>query len=421
MQAPRATGHCALCNGSEREIIQTQSLALLNRSEPSRIDFSLCRTCGHLQQWPPVPPELMAYHYRTFATYELFGGAAQLRAAAPPPHVQRFLALIEDLTIAPGRAYEVGCASGAMLHQFRNRGWQVGGCDPSPSAVAQAKDIFGIHVELGSEEDIVPRQNGLDLILLSHVLEHLYEPSAALARFHAALAPGGHLLLEVPCAVAPELFPPGWFTFEHLHYYQPHILEDLLRRNGFEPLISRIEMKVQHYPVIAVAARKKSQRVMDTVNLDPSAGIRLARAYAACDQALWAATAGRLNSIRQPVFVYGAGIHTSQLLDRTNLAPQIIAIADRDPKKWGQTLAGKPVISPAELFAHTQPTPIIVSSYASEKQIIDMLLKGGIAAARIKPLYSEPPVRTIDGPASLFSQVFPVGDSKANELASHER
>src|SRR6185369_14272024 len=122
-----------------------------------------------LQQWPPVPSELMDYHYRTFATYELFGDVAQLRAAPPQPHVQRFLSLVQDLAIAPGRAYEVGCASAAMLRHFRDCGWHVRGCDPSPSAVAQAKNIFGIEADLGSEEDAIPRQKDLDLILLSHV------------------------------------------------------------------------------------------------------------------------------------------------------------------------------------------------------------------------------------------------------------
>jgi len=124
--------------------------------------------------------------------------------------------------------------------------------------------------------------------------------------------------------------------------------------------------------------------------------MRLARTYAACDKALWAATSERLKRIRQPVFLYGAGIHTSQLLDRTDLAPQVTAIADRDPKKWGQMLAGKPVISPAELFAHKQPTPVIISSYVSEKQIVDALVKGGIAAARIIPLYCDPPAQEPD-------------------------
>jgi SAM-dependent methyltransferase len=404
MRSLQPVGHCALCKSGDREIIQTQSLALLNRDDPCRIDFSLCRACGHLQQWPPVPPELMDYHYRTFATYELFGDVERLRAAPPQPHVQRFLSLVQDLAIAPGRAYEVGCASAAMLHQFRNRGWRVRGCDPSPSAIAQAKNIFGIEADLGSEEDAIPRQKNLDLILVCHVLEHLYDPLAALARFHAALAPHGYLVLEVPCAVGPEQLPPGWFTFEHLHYYQSAILENMLRGAGFEPVESRIEMNVQHYPVIAIAARKRTDRDPNVADHNPSAGTRLARTYAACDTALWAATAERLKHIRQPVFLYGAGIHTSQLLDRTDLAPQIIAIADRDPKKWGQMLAGKPVISPAELFVDAQSAPVIISSYVSEKQIAEALLKGGIAASRIVPLYSELPGLVMDGSASLFSQ-----------------
>src|SRR5436190_20209791 len=213
MVSSQPAGHCALCKSREREIIQTQSLAPLNRDDPCRIDFSLCRACGHLQQWPPVPPELMAYHYRTFATYEVFGDAAHLRAAAPARHAERFLALAADLGVAPGRAYEVGCASGAMLHQFRKQGWHVRGCDPSPSAVSQARTIFGIDVDLGDEEQSVSGHKDLDLILACHVLEHLYDPPSALARFHAALAPGGYLILEVPCAAVPERLPPGWFTF----------------------------------------------------------------------------------------------------------------------------------------------------------------------------------------------------------------
>jgi SAM-dependent methyltransferase len=278
-----------------------------------------------------------------------------------------------------------------MLHQFRTHGWQARGCDPSPSAVSQARNIFDIEVDLGNEEDAVPRQNDLDLILLCHVLEHLYDPPAALARLHAALAPDGYLILEVPCAVAPERLPPGWFTFEHLHYYQPEILKRLLRAAGFEPVETRIEMNAQHYPVIAIAARKKLEPDPGVTDPDPSPGIHLARTYAARDAALWAATAERLTRIQTPAFLYGAGIHTSQLLDHTDLAPRIIAIADRDPKKWGQMLAGKPVISPAELAAHPQPAPIIISSFVSEKQIIDALLANGIAASRIVPLYCDPP------------------------------
>jgi hypothetical protein len=229
--------------------------------------------------------------------------------------------------------------------------------------------------------------------LACHVLEHLYDPLAALTRIHAALRPGGYLLLEVPCATAPDSLLPGWFAFEHLHYYRTEILERMLNQTGFEVMEMRIAMKAQHYPVVAIAARKAAGQIVANIHADPEKSLAMARCYVDRDAKLWADTERRLSDIRGPVFLYGAGIHTAQLLDRTSLAEHtdIIAVADRDPKRWGQTLAGKPVISPAELFAHTQPTPVVISSYVSEKQIIEALLKGGIAASRIKPLYSELP------------------------------
>ena len=67
----------------------------------------------------------------------------------PPAIPNDFCRWSRDIGVAPGRAYEVGCASGEMLHQFRNHGWQVRGCDPSPSAVSQARAIFDIDVDLG--------------------------------------------------------------------------------------------------------------------------------------------------------------------------------------------------------------------------------------------------------------------------------
>jgi SAM-dependent methyltransferase len=347
--------------------------------------------CGHLQQWPPVSPELMAYHYRTFAAYEVFGEPDQLRAAPPSRHAERFLRLVADASISPGHAYEVGCASGAMLHQFRNRGWQVRGCDPSPSALSQAAAIFDIEVDPANEENAVAHQENLDLIMACHVLEHLYDPPAALARFHAALAPRGHLALEVPCATAPESLPPGWFTFEHLHYYQPGILERLLHEAGFEIVQTRSHTTAEHYPVIAILACKGVGRSRVIAGFEPSAGVLLAHSYAARDKAIWTATARRVARIRKPVFLYGAGIHTAQLLDRTDLTSRVIAIADRDTKKWGKTQAGKPVISPAQLITHPIQAPVVISSYVSERQIVADLLEGGIATSRIIPLYSDGP------------------------------
>ena len=381
---------CALCRSGEREVVQTQSLALIGRDQPCDIDFCVCKACGHLQQWPPVSPDVMAHHYQSVATYELFGEPSALRAAPPARHVRRFLSLVADIGLATGKAYEIGCASGEMLNQFRRLGWNVAGCDLSPSAVSQAEAIFDIAADLGGEEVCIPAQENLDLILACHVLEHLYDPPAALARLHAALGENGHLVFEVPCAIAPEQLPPGWFTFEHLHYYQPTILERMLQAGGFEVVEMRIAMRAEHYPVVAIAARK-SARQPAVSPFAPADGARMAQRYVARDEAFWAATARKVERFREPLFLYGAGIHTAQLLDRTGLGAHVIAIADRDAKKWGQTQGGKTVISPAELIAHPDQAPVIVSSYVSERAIMAALREGGLPPARIVPLYSGPP------------------------------
>ena len=185
--------------------------------------------------------------------------------------------------------------------------------------------------------------------------------------FHAALAPRGHLALEVPCAIAPASLPPGRFTFEHLHYYQRAILEHLLQSAGFKIVETRIHTTAEHYPMIATFARKGIGLSRAIAGFDPSAGALLAHSYAKRDKEIWTATARRVARVQEPAFLYGAGIHTAQLLDRTNLASCIIAIADRAPKKWCQTQAVKPVISPAEIIAHSIQASVVISSYVSER------------------------------------------------------
>ena len=89
VRRPPDMSHCALCRSGDRDVVQTQSLALLNRDQPCNIDFGVCKACGHLQQWPPVPPALMAHHYESIAAYELFGDPQSLRAAPPARHARR--------------------------------------------------------------------------------------------------------------------------------------------------------------------------------------------------------------------------------------------------------------------------------------------------------------------------------------------
>jgi SAM-dependent methyltransferase len=280
---------------------------------------------------------------------------------------------------------------GAHLNHFRRAGWQVSGCDPSPKACAQARSIHGIDIDCGIEAQALPYKRNLDVILFSHVLEHLSDPISALRRAREALANDGRIVLEVPCAIAPNLLPPGWFTFEHLSYFSETSLVAMLAAAGLEPLEMRIVMRAELYPVIGVAAAKSAQQ--HPVTPDPIAVERtrdFLTQVVARDNAQWNATAELLNGLNGPIYLWAAGVHTAQLLDRTAVEgdADVIAIVDSDSQKWGHQQAGYEIISPAEFNTRHKLEPIVISSYAAETKIAQSLLDVGIPAHQIITIYS---------------------------------
>ena len=334
--------------------------------------------------------ELLGRHYEAFSNYTCFETQAA-RNAPPRPSTKRLVALAQSHCEARGLAYEVGCATAYHLAHFRQAGWRVGGCDLSPKACAQAKSIHDIAVDCGAEADILPTQKDIDLIYFSHVLEHLRDPMPALLRAHAALADDGMVLLEVPCAIAPQTLPPGWFTFEHLHYFSECAIFALLKHAGFRVREIRIDLKGEIYPVIAVIAAKSRRRA--PIHVDPlaAAGSRLFLSeFAARDDTLWWGVTQRLREISGGIFIWGAGVHTAQMLDRTALLAhaEILGVVDRDSQKWGHTQADRPIISPEDFLSRHGTEPVVISSFASEIEIAKNLRQCGIAEERIVRLYN---------------------------------
>ena len=98
----------------------------------------------------------------------------------------------------------------------------------------------------GPIEDALPRlpEARYDVVLLISVLEHLGDPSAALAAIHRVLVPGGLLLVNVPTwrgkfFLELSAFKLGWSPRvemdDHKMYYDKRDLWPLLVRAGFRP------------------------------------------------------------------------------------------------------------------------------------------------------------------------------------------
>jgi SAM-dependent methyltransferase len=376
---------CPLCGADAGAEVQRQHLSLAGLGVAA-IGFGYCRSCGHIYQVRRASDALLAHHYAAYSNYTCFD--PQAARAAPAGNLTRRLLTLAQARAPRGVAYEVGCATGYHLVHFRRAGWEVGGCDPSPRAVAQAKDIFGIDIDCGMDVEALPARKGLGIVIFSHVLEHMTDPVAALKLAHASLGDDGVVLLEVPCATAPHLVAPGWFTLEHLHYFTEHSLTALLAAAGFAPLEFRISFKAELYPVIAAVAAKSGMPVAPVADALAVAQSReFLERLVAHDDALWRHTAARLDRVKGPVYVWGAGVHTAQLFDRTPIYGQVRGIVDRDSQKWGSVLGDHTIISPDEFFARADGVPVVISSFAAEAQIARSLADAGIAPGNIVRLY----------------------------------
>jgi SAM-dependent methyltransferase len=142
------------------------------------------------------------------------------------------------------RLLEVGCWTGDFLALAQQRGYSVTGVEPSVSAaeIARARTTATIHV--GDIEHLGSEPNCYDAVYASHVLEHLYEPKAALAKIWECLRPGGILIAEVPCEYASargmvsRLFrrsgipTPGSSSVHHTCFYDRSTLARLVRGAG---------------------------------------------------------------------------------------------------------------------------------------------------------------------------------------------
>ncbi|HMC91875.1 MAG TPA: class I SAM-dependent methyltransferase [Allosphingosinicella sp.] len=177
------------------------------------------------------------YGYRFADASRLAGLTWPLRRAA----VKNLDFMIRHLPaphVGGNRLLDAGCGNGDFLAVAADLGFAAKGLDPDPAAVAVAQSR-GFDVRRGGLPGSGETMGAFDHVLLSHVLEHLAEPVAALAEARSLLTPGGRLWLSLPNRASAGLrrFGGHWRGLEpprHFALFDPPRLRSLLAALSFE-------------------------------------------------------------------------------------------------------------------------------------------------------------------------------------------
>jgi SAM-dependent methyltransferase len=138
--------------------------------------------------------------------------------------------------VARGVLLDVGCWTGSFLEAAHARGWRASGVEPSRWAATYAR-TRGLDVRQGTVADIELADGSVDAVVFADVLEHLFDPLAALQEARRVIGDGGAVLVTVPDAgsVIARMLGRRWWSVlpMHVQYFTKQSMTALFERAGF--------------------------------------------------------------------------------------------------------------------------------------------------------------------------------------------
>jgi len=231
---------CSLCSSSKAKTLMTFD----------QFGFPIgtveCEECGFVYTNPRPTEAYMKVFYEKYFWF-FFQGRVKISERFFRRQRTREWAVLKYSRCAPylskaKNVLEIGAGSGLFLDQVRKNlpGTSVAGIEPDPQMAEYCRSELKLDVQTGFFQDY-QGENVFDVIVLFHVVEHLFEFTSLFQFVRKHLAPGGVLIMEAPDVDG------AWKTvfmiqLSHMHLFSPRTIKNLFLAKGFEVLqVSRLQ------------------------------------------------------------------------------------------------------------------------------------------------------------------------------------
>jgi hypothetical protein len=259
---------------------------------------------------------------------------------------------------------------------------------------------FGIQVNTCAFSNLDLAEGFADVMILTGVLEHVRDLGQALDKIAFHIKKGGRVFISVPNAsryAEGEDAPFQEFSIEHINFFGPGSLSNLMASRGFIPLTIIEDM-------LAVAPRTKTpvvygifwkhednesspsfQVIKDTTTIG---GLKNYIAKCRREDERIRNIIAELVREKKPLLVWGVGTHTLRLLAETSLGQaNIVAFVDGNPRYHGCRVLNKPVLAPSVLSDYPD-VAVLISSRAYQEEITSEIKQKLKCANEITCFYS---------------------------------
>jgi len=194
----------------------------------------LCRQCGFVYRRRRMAMNCAARFYNDY--YKgLFKGKVDPERyfANQQSHGLFIYDFVREFLPRGGFVVEYGCGPGGILSVFRDKGFEVCGYDLDES-YSQYQIAGKPEIITGGLDRLSHIERTADVIILSHVLEHTYQPEEVLRECRRILTDGGILYIEVP---GLRNFHQGHYSLcgcLESHPYRMDLLKEIVLAHNFE-------------------------------------------------------------------------------------------------------------------------------------------------------------------------------------------
>lgn len=372
---------CSVCGAVQNLVLYKRDSRTGTEINDISVTVAQCSVCGFVYNNPRVRADILSEYYlsSSLASGQVF------RDEGPHGHytslnarrARFFFRFLEKKSC--GKLLDIGCGVGGFLdalHKINTTEWQFFGLEPSKDASAQAKNK-GYSVETAMLSPDVFSPSSFDAISLVSVLEHLPDLQQAVESLSFLLRPGGIVFVEVPNLLEPELSLTGFFSVEHIQHFTPNSLARLLSQHGLVEVI--VDSDAEANVIRMVASRKmggwSSASPHEFVD-DRKDIILSVKKYVKKEEKMLeklkkkvSGSFTRWKKEGRTVAIYGAGVHTVELMVHFDLQSVSSILLDGDSKKQGTLFLDIPVYAPEKII-ELGVDAILVSSNRFQDEIV---------------------------------------------------
>jgi len=364
--------HCRACNsGRILNLDIRRNFYLANLDQTVSLSYAICQDCHFIFQGQYVGDDYLDHYYRN---------SPMLRRKEPTifevqQNERQGDFLSRHVSLDGLKVLEIGAHAGAFLRHLHQRF----GCvayfeelsEEARAVLPSQEELHGFRLLKGNRK--------VDVVILRHVLEHIFDLESFMKYLRSILLEGGSLFIEVPDWTYFDVHTDP-FIFEHLNQFNTACLVHLLRRTGWQ--VEALEKSVHPDDpatpnrVLRIVASPSSQPLPG----DPAIADRF-RTFAEVQYNGWKTALNdllRSEGTGKSIALYPASHLTFEALTESKLGQvPVLGMFDIDPKKQGQEILGLKVYPPEALRAQ-RPDLILVFTMGYEREIRESFAAMGL-------------------------------------------